>query len=261
MEYLARLCSLLRNPLASCRCLEHLRTVLPLTGSAEQHLTWYNCANDPNLLTVTDREDVTDFRSIAGTSDIAIITRASHRLHVERRGLCILFELKKPDKMNKKATYQALCQVVLANIHSPELKPVVVLTDLRDSWQMLWMTGSAVKMAEITGHESALETISYCIQQAAALAELATGLGSATTIQQPACPPGLPAQLTAREPVMLPAGGDADPDVGNLADLEGFLPDDEVRYARAGELLQRLLVDVGAWPLQPAHMPCPDMYV
>ncbi len=233
-----------------------MRTVLPLTGSAGQHLIWYNCTNDRDLLTVRNREDVTDFRSIAGTSDIAIITSLSHSLRLESTGLCILFELKKPDKMTRQATNQALCKVVLANIHSPELKPVVVLTDLRDTWQMLWMTGSIVKMANIIGRHIALAIISYCIQQAAALA---TGVGSATTIQQHACPPGLLAQLTARETALL-LGGDADPDVGNLADLEGFLPDDEVRYARAGELLQRLLVDVGAWPPQPAHTPCPDMF-
>jgi hypothetical protein len=152
-----------------------------------------------------------------------------------------------------------MCEVVLANLHSPKLKPVVVLTDLRESWQVLWLSGSVLNIGTIE-HDNVPEIISYCIQQAAALAAEATAAGSATTIQQPACPPGLTAKLAARGPALLLAGGGAAPDVGNLADLEGFLPDDEVRYACASELLQRLLVDVGALPLQPAHAPHPHMY-
>jgi hypothetical protein len=259
-EYLARPCCRPRELPTSCRCLQHLRQVLPLTGSAEQHLTWYNCTNDSDLLTVADQEDVLAFRSISGTSDIAIITTLSSRLCMERKGLCILFELKKPGRVDRKAVNQALCEVVLANFLSPKFQPVVVLTDLCDAWQLLWMDGSVVKVAAVADRSAALTVISSCIQHAAATAATtaaAAGAGSATTFTWPA---GLPSELTAREPAMFPADPDAEADVGNLADLQGFLPDDEVQYARASILLQRLLLEEGALPLRPAPKPHPDMY-
>lgn len=233
--------------LATCRCLSHLQQLLPLPGDAEQPLTWIDCTNNTNLLTVTNKEDVLDFRSISGTSDIAIVTAASREMSWERKGLCILFELKKPQSMNSKALHQALCQLVLANLVCGELKPVVVLTDLQESWRLLWMAGSTAKVASFTSSAAALAAIDGCIVQASALA----------AYKQPTCPPGLPLDIAKREPAAFPAGPAVEGDVGNLADLEGFLPDEEVAYARGAALLQRFFADEGACLVQPAPGPAP----
>ncbi len=240
--------------LAAHRCLEHLQSVLPLTEDVAQHLTWHNCTSDNNLLTVDDKEDVLGFNKISGTSDVAVITAASSKTGYERKGLCTLFELKKPESLKNqpnKAKNQAVCQLVLANMLSRKLKPVVVLTDLQDQWFLYWMDGSNVKVA-FCSRGAALWTIDGCIKQAATLAAGAP----LPCLTGPA--ESLPDHIAKRGAAVFPEGVDVAGDVGNLADLEGFLPDEELGHARAAVLLQRFFD--GACLPQPAAKAPPGMY-
>ncbi len=49
----------------------------------------------------------------------------------------MLFELKRG--VEDQHIYQALCQLMLANTLSSSKRPVVVLTDLVDHWQLFWL--------------------------------------------------------------------------------------------------------------------------
>lgn len=59
---------------------------------------------------------------------------------------------------------QAKCELLLANLRSPRLRPVTVLTDLRESWQLLWLDGR--RLVTATGSpQSAVKTIQGLVQQ------------------------------------------------------------------------------------------------
>ena len=62
--------------------------------------------------------------------------------HPSTSGLCILFELKKA--VDDGDIYQGMCELLLANWLSTCHRPVVVLTDLRDKWILLWLDGLSV---------------------------------------------------------------------------------------------------------------------
>ncbi len=74
----------------------------------------------------------------------AIVTAAAKDNLMPHLELCILFALKKPDSMAAHAVYQAMCQAVLAGMLSPKTAPVVVLTDLQERWQLLWVDDAEV---------------------------------------------------------------------------------------------------------------------
>lgn len=43
-----------------------------------------------------------------------------------------------------KAACQAMAALWLANIHAPDLKPAVTLTDLKDSHSIFWLDGLSI---------------------------------------------------------------------------------------------------------------------
>jgi hypothetical protein len=69
--------------------------------------------------------------------------RVNYLTHIVRGGLCVLFELKK--MVDEASVYQAVCELVVASILSTQWKPVVVLTDLMEYWQLFWLNGATVK--------------------------------------------------------------------------------------------------------------------
>lgn len=79
------------------------------------------------------------------------------------QGLCLLFELKK--NPNKAATCQGMCQLLLANILSRGLGPVVVVTDLVDEWQLLWMDGNNIMSNAFSGRGIAVDSIRALVKQ------------------------------------------------------------------------------------------------
>ena len=196
----------------------------------------------PALLSISGYEDELHYSTINGNTDAAIITRASRQVHLPSTGLCILFELKKPANMNSAATYQALCQLVLANMHSPTFRPVVCCTDLGKQWELLWLDGSIVKTAAIQQPAHALDLLQGCMQHAAAVATgtealVAAGGPSSSTASD------MPSVLAARKQLMLAVGGaDAVPGAMEmqLNDLAGFLHEEELRQAHAWALVQQV---------------------
>jgi hypothetical protein len=101
-------------------------------------------ANNQQLLSLTGYETVLHYHrdNIRGNTDAAIVTLSSLESDMARTGLCILFELKK--KVEQRHISQALCQLVLANVLNSSQRPVAVLTDLVERWQLLWLAGRTV---------------------------------------------------------------------------------------------------------------------
>ena len=46
--------------------------------------------------------------------------------------------------LQSKAACQAMAALLLANIHAPDLKPAITLTDLRDSHSVFWLDGMSI---------------------------------------------------------------------------------------------------------------------
>lgn len=224
------------------RYMPYLKDILRLPRR-ESPLEWLHGGSaEPALLSIRGHEHVLHYSAINGNTDAAIITRASRQVRLPQTGLCILFELKKPANMGPAATFQALCQLVLANIHSRNHRPVVCCTDLGKEWILLWLDGSTVKVAAARQPAHALDLLRECMQHAAAEAMgadplVAAGVSSSSTAS------GMPSILAARKQCMLAAGGaDAGPVAMDmrLADLAGFLPEEELREPHAWALVQQV---------------------
>ena len=72
-------------------------------------------------------ETVLDIK-VRGTTDVAICTRTSVLGYSPQLGLKVLFELKK--SAGKEAATQARITLFLANLHSPNQRPIVVRPQL-----------------------------------------------------------------------------------------------------------------------------------
>jgi len=125
------------------------RRLINLPGRTSYPLLWFQ-AGDRNktLLNLVGYGDLLYYSHITGNTDAAIITRVNHSTHIVRGGLCVLFALKK--EINEASVYQAVCELVVASILSRQWKPVVVLSDLMEEWQLFWMNGVTVKQHAVS---------------------------------------------------------------------------------------------------------------
>lgn len=217
----------------------HLKRIVPISNRTSPPLVWLEGSNkNKSLLNIVGQEHVLYYNNITCNTDAAIVTRLSQAVMLPSTGLCILFVLKKPENMKPAAAYQAACQVVLANMLSPDHRPVVVLTDLQDHWQLHWLNGSDLMSGYCENRSDALAIIAACVSQAERATTAHTGLeaeapiAAATTIQ-------LPAALVSRQRAVFSQAPGGQPDA-NLADLAGEVPDDELRAAQIGALMHQL---------------------
>ncbi|CAM9880386.1 unnamed protein product, partial [Chrysoparadoxa australica] len=135
---------------ATPQALAHIKRLLPLPSESDSE--WLNCSGISDLLTVQAGQ--AGFPITAkGTSDVALCRKADVEVSPSW-GLHLLFELKKPDNMKPGAVFQALAQLVTANIHSNH-KPVVVLTDLGTYWKLLWRSSeNMIKVWKVQGQDA-----------------------------------------------------------------------------------------------------------
>ena len=208
---------------------KHVAPLVP--GEAGDYLEWLpGGTNNKQLLSLTGREDVLHYHNIRGNTDAAVITRASRKAKSARIGLCMLFELKRG--VEDRHIYQALCQLMLANTLSSSKRPVMVLTDLKDHWQLFWLAGCTV-YTTVMSRGGAVAAIKMCLQQAAARA-------SRSKVPEPAVPPQLQEleQLLQRpEPQLSTPVG---PATAQLSELEGCLPESELQELRVAAVLEQV---------------------
>ena len=75
---------------------------------------------------------------------------------------CVVVQLKK--EVQAAHINQGLCELVLANVRSPSLFPIVVLTDLQSCWQLMWMNGPVIFTAKPDA-STAISIIRLLVQQ------------------------------------------------------------------------------------------------
>lgn len=215
-----------------------MKGIVPLPSRTDYPLVWLSAGKKaPGLLDVVGQAELLHYDKISGNTDVAIVTRASQLIDLPSTGLCILWELKKVGQVDKTAEFQAACQLVLANVLSSQLQPVVVLTDLNEKWQVLWMDGNTVFVGVCPSRCAAVSVIQGCMRQAEVLATLPScqPLGGGALPSAPGMQ--LPVELAKRRSALFTIPPQPD---DRLDELDGFLPQHELLEARALTALQQL---------------------
>ena len=115
-------------------CLRRYMVHLPQIVSLDtRQYEWVDAANHfPTLLSY---DGSALGRKLTGTTDVVVVSRGTVKGHQKEVGLVLLFELRK--KVDAASVAQAQLGLLLANIHSPELRPVMVRqTLLLSTWQL-----------------------------------------------------------------------------------------------------------------------------
>lgn len=151
-------------------------------------------------------------------------------------------------------------QLLLANIHSSDEKPVVVHTDLRDEWHIYWLDGSTVWVHTPKSRFVAVALIEDLLSKRTATQT--HGLASSSE----------GAEVERDEPVFLKRRKFTVPDVvpdeavAQIVGLQGFLPQDEIQAALAECILQQfnklpcVMALRDSSPPPPDRIPC-GMYI
>lgn len=122
-------------------------------------------------------------------------------------------------------------QLLVANIHTPSHQPVMVHTDLRDEWHILWMDSNilwtytpATRFEAVAVVEDILNTPVLCetsTSGAASVSEEIEGIS----------------RVLKRRRFLQPEGGNIP--CAQLTDLAGMLPEDEYKAALVESMLQQ----------------------
>lgn len=103
------------------------RYILHLSSSislGSRQLTWVDAANrHPQLLTCDAHLSLG--RKFRGTTDAVVCSRSAVSGNVPALGMHMLFELKKGDIIHDDVI-QAMVSLMLANLHAPSLRPMMV---------------------------------------------------------------------------------------------------------------------------------------
>ncbi|KAG0563061.1 hypothetical protein KC19_8G001900 [Ceratodon purpureus] len=171
-----------------------------------------------------------------GTTDVAFVHRTASRI-MERSGLKCIFELKKELRGggHQKACIQTVICLVMANLFAPQFKPCAVLTDLDDTWSLFWMDGSTIFWFTFESRASAVGYIEELLQDSDG-----NEMGTSEALASYAHPHGEneDLQFIKKRRMYEP------PEMDNLKDLVGLIPDEEILSARVQigvQQLQKLL--------------------
>lgn len=101
---------------------------------------WVDVQGQKNLLTHVSMHTLG--YNFKGTTDMVLCSRNAVCSNIYTSGMRVLLEVKKAPIHDD--SYQAMVILLLANSLNPKFKPVVVLTDLRDSWVFFWLEGQCI---------------------------------------------------------------------------------------------------------------------
>lgn len=220
------------------RYIPYLKDSFTLCANRERSLTWIAGDAHKDLLSVSAPVAGLPF-TLNGTCDAAVVTTEAYKNNLYSRGLVLLFELKKGNRFTSREVHQASTQLLLANILSPETKPVVVLTDLDQQWRILHFDSQRLHTVSLDDNRDAAVGLidkilaSYCASGGEAGSEPSEevdGVG------------GVVDSIFKRRRLFKPSSELAlAGDVGNVADLAGFLPDREYMETQAAALVALFL--------------------
>lgn len=249
------------------RYMPHLRHIVNLGGRG---FDWIRGDSDKALLSVTSGSLS---RSLHGTCDAAIATRLAVRSLDYAQGLVGVFEMKKV--VEARHLNQAKAQVVAANIRSPASRPFGLLTDLNDSWLVLYLDGSTLYSISPENRAAAIAFIAQLLltweegdsggygdsEPGGAPGGRGASVGegdpdtTSTGADRPAASKrrrfelrglGAPAKggEGAGRGAVAPFAFQLDDDVADLDDLEGFLPEEECRQMQMHQKLRIGLIEM-----------------
>ncbi|CAL5227791.1 g10813 [Coccomyxa viridis] len=136
----------------SDRCLDHLKRIIRL-GSEDQE--WVDAAVDPDLLSYSGKYALG--YNLGATTDVLVAKRSAVRTLLPAKGAQVLFDLRK--QVTSPDLIHGEIRLVLANLHAPAEKPVVVVTDLRGEWHILWMNGADICQRRFPTRANAVKVI------------------------------------------------------------------------------------------------------
>ncbi|CAL5225911.1 g8702 [Coccomyxa viridis] len=141
----------------SDRYIPYLRNMISL-GSTDTE--WVNTARDyPELLNFFRPEpSLYDFY---GTTDVAVVQRSAVRARQPEKGLLVLFDISRD--ISEVDHAKAMMRVLVANLKSPETRPIVVKTDLQKQWYVLWMDGNTVRRQNLQHNGAAVHVVELAL--------------------------------------------------------------------------------------------------
>lgn len=203
----------------------HIQQCISTPGDVQ----WIDAANRYPLLLETAKGRVLPF-TLRGTTDYAAVTRAANLAAMPLLGLRVLFELKKV--IEPGTVYQAMAQLLVANMHAPTKKPVVVLTDLRDDWHIYWMDGNKLYTYTPESRFVAVAAIEDILST-----QVPSELGISSFASTSDETKGTSRLLKRRKFVQPEEGGGGL--YGQLTELAGLLPEDEYKAALMESVVQQ----------------------
>lgn len=143
-----------------------------------------------------------------------------------------------------------MVQLLVANIHTPSQQPVMVHTDLRDEWHILWMDRN-ILWTYVPATRFEAVAIVEDILNTPVLSEMSTS--SAASVSEDV--EGVSRVLKRRKFLQLEGGYTP---CAQLTDLAGMLPEDEYKAALLESVLQQFcsIPAVAAMRAVPAGMYC-----
>ena len=137
-------------------CLNYLKINICIP----QDCKWKILDSEKGFLNVPNECSGSRF-NLNGTSDVGIIDSRFHEQLLPRSGILALFELQ--NRVAPEHVVQAHLELIAASRLS-QLQPVVVLTDLKNVWNMYWIRGEKICIMGLT-RSQAFQVMSLALQQ------------------------------------------------------------------------------------------------
>jgi hypothetical protein len=143
-----------------------------------------------------------------------------------------------------------MVQLLVANIHTPSHQPVLVHTDLRDEWHILWMDGNI-----LWTYTPATRFEAVAIVEDILSTPISSELGTSNTALVSEEVEGI-SRVLKRRKFLQPESGSIP--CAQLTDLAGMLPNDEYTAALVESVVQQFcnIPAVAAIRAVPAGMYC-----
>ena len=158
-----------------------------------------------------------------GTTDVVVVDKAAEDL--PETGLKIIFELKKDGTTDKRAEYQTIVSLLLADTLRRHLRPVAVLTDLGNMWKFFYCDHSIVWRHTFLSRREAVGYLDAILEDDIEPEDDSHDT-SALRSQGESSSRGVQTSFRKRRKLSTPA-------LEQMEELAGFLPEDELRQGRA----------------------------
>ena len=158
-----------------------------------------------------------------GTADVVVVDKAAEDL--PETGLKIIFKLKKDGTIDKRAEYQTIVLLLLANTVCRHLRPGAVLTDLGNMWKFFYCDHSTVCRHTFPSRREAVGYLDAFLEDDIELEDDSHDT-SALRSEGESSSRGVKRRCTKRWEFLTPT-------LEQMEELAGFLPEDELRQGRA----------------------------